>query len=150
VKKRIVVAEPTTTFSRRNIMSNLARTAGLFLAAVGVAGTAHATTTALPDAIGAESNSVSVRYHASQLATSRGPHLLYARIDRAAQEVCDDTGEFAFMHAFAACERSAIADAVAQVDDDRLTAVYNEHFPSYPLVEATSLRLIPAIIVIVG
>jgi len=54
------------------------------------------------------------------------------------------------MHAFAACERSAIADAVAQVDDDRLTAVYNEHFPSYPLVEATSLRLIPAIIVIVG
>jgi UrcA family protein len=131
-------------------MSTAARAAGLFLAAVGVAGTARATTAASPNAIAAETDSVSVRYHASQLATSRGAHLLYARIDRAAQEVCDDTGEFAFMHASAACERSAIADAVAQVDDDRLTAVYNEHFPRYPLVEATSLRLIPAIIVIVG
>jgi UrcA family protein len=131
-------------------MNNLARAAGLFLAAVGVAGTARATSTASPDAIAAGTNSVSVRYHTAQLATSRGAHLLYARIDRAAQEVCDDTGEFAFMHAFAACERTAIADAVAQVDNDRLTAVYNEHFPSYPLVESTSLRLIPAIIVIVG
>ena len=119
-------------------------------AAAGLAGTARATTAALPNATETGSKSVNIRYYETQLATSRGAHLLYARIDRAAQEVCGDTGEFAFMNAFAACERSAIADAVAQVDDDRLTAVYNEHFSSYPLVEATSLRLIPAIIVIVG
>ena len=131
-------------------MSNGALAAGLFLSAAGVAGTAHATTAVSPDALETDSNTVSVRYHETQLATSRGAHLLYARIDRAAQEACDDTGEFALRASFAACERSAIADAVAQVDNTRLTSVYNEHFPSYPLAEATSLRLIPAIIVIVG
>jgi UrcA family protein len=120
------------------------------LAAVGVAGTARATTASSPDAIDANSMSVSVRYHETQLATSRGAHALYSRIDRAAREVCDDTGEFALRATFAGCERSAIADAVAQVDNTRLTAVYNEHFPNRSLVEATSLRLIPAIIVIVG
>jgi UrcA family protein len=131
-------------------MSKGALAAGLFLAAIGVAGTARATTAASPNAIETKSDSVSIRYHEAQLATSRGAHLLYARIDRAAQEVCDDTGEFALRASFAACERSAIADAVAEVDNTRLTAVYNEHFPRYPLVEATSLQLIPAIIVIVG
>lgn len=131
-------------------MSKGALAAGLFLAAIGVAGTARATTAASPNATDTNSNSVNIRFHAAQLATSRGAHTLYARIDRAAQEVCDDTGDFALRAAFIACERSAIADAVAQVDNDRLTAVYNEHFPSYPLVEASSLRLIPAIIVIVG
>ena len=131
-------------------MSKAALTAGLLLAAVGVAGTARATSAASPNAIETDSQSVSVRYHDTQLATTRGAHTLYARIDRAAQEVCDDTGEYELRASFAACERSAIADAVAQVDNRRLTAVYNEHFPGYPLAEATSLRLIPAIIVIVG
>jgi len=131
-------------------MSKAALTAGLLLAAVGVAGTARATSAASLNAIETDSQSVSVRYHDTQLATTRGAHTLYARIDRAAQEVCDDTGEYELRASFAACERSAIADAVAQVDNRRLTAVYNEHFPGYPLAEATSLRLIPAIIVIVG
>ena len=131
-------------------MTKGALAAGLFLAAVGVAGSAHATSAASANATETGPNSVTVRYHASQLATSRGAHLLYARIDRAVQEVCDDTGEFALRASFAACERSAIADAVAEVDNTQLTAVYNDHFPNYPLVEATSLRLIPAIIVIVG
>jgi UrcA family protein len=124
--------------------------AGLLLSAVCVAGTARATTAASPNTIETESNSVSVRFHEAQLATSRGARTLYSRIDRAAQEVCDDTGEFTLRASFAQCERSAIADAVAEVDSARLTAVYNDHFPMYPLVEATSLRLIPAIIVIVG
>jgi len=134
-------------------MSKRALAAALFLAAVGAAGAAgaaSATTAASPGDAATKSNSVSVRYREIQLATTRGAQTLYSRIDRAAQEVCDDTGELALKASFAACERSAIADAVAQVDNTRLTAVYNEHFPSYPLVEATSLRLIPAIIVIVG
>ena len=131
-------------------MSKAAFTIGLFLAAAGAAGTARATTAVSAGAADTASNSVKVRYHEAQLATYHGAYLLYARIDRAAQEVCDDTRDFALRAAFAACERSAIADAVAEVDNTRLTAVYNEHFPSYPLVEATSLRLIPAIIVIVG
>ena len=120
------------------------------MAAAGVAGTARATTTASTYAGDTNSKSVSVRYREAQLATSRGAHSLYARIDRAAEEVCDDTGEYVLKTSFAACERSAIADAVAQIDDTRLTAVYDENFPGYPLAEATSLRLIPAIIVIVS
>jgi len=131
-------------------MRNAASTIGLFLAAAGVAGTARATTEVSPGTAESGPNSVSVRYHETQLATNRGARLLYARIDRAAEQVCDDTGELARRASFAACERSAIADAVAEVDNTRLTAVYDEHFPSYPLAEATSLRLIPAIIVIVG
>jgi UrcA family protein len=131
-------------------MSKEALAAALFLAAIGVSGTARATSAASPDAAETGPKSVTVRYHEAQLATSRGAHRLYSRIDRAAQEVCDDTGEFVLKASFAACERSAIADAVAEVDNTHLTAVYNEHFPNYPLVEETSLRLIPAIIVIVG
>jgi UrcA family protein len=131
-------------------MRNAAFTIGLFFAAAGLAGTARATTAASPNAAEPDSKSVSIRYHEAQLGTSRGARLLFARIDRAAQEVCDDTGDFALRASFAACERSAIADAVAEVDNTRLTAVYNDHFPSHPLAEATSLRLIPAIIVVVG
>jgi|SRR3954470_16682902 UrcA family protein len=130
-------------------MSKGALAAALFLA-VAAAGTAHATTAASPNDVATNSKSVSVRYREIQLATTRGAQTLYSRIDRATQEVCDDTGEFALRASFAACERNAIAEAVAQIDNTRLTAVYNDHFPSYPLVEATSLRLISAIIVIVG
>jgi UrcA family protein len=131
-------------------MSKGALAAGLFLAAAGLASTARATTAASPSPIDANSYSVSLRYREAQLATGAGARSLYSRIDRAAQDVCDDDGDFALRAAFAACERTAIADAVAQVDNTRLTEVYNEHFPAYPLAEATSLRLIPAIIVIVG
>jgi len=131
-------------------MSKAAITTALFLGLASVAGTALATTTTSPDTTQTGPKSVSVRYHETQLATSRGARRLYSRIDLAAQEVCDDTGEFELRASFAACERSAIADAVAQIDSTRLTEVYNEHFPSYPLAEATSLRLIPAIIVIVS
>jgi UrcA family protein len=134
--------------SRRETMRNAAFTVGVFLAAACLAGSAHATTATSPNS--ADTASVRLRYHETQLETSHGARLLYSRIDRAAQEVCDDSGDFALRAAFAACERSAIADAVAQVDNTRLTAVYNDHFPSYPLAEATSLRLIPAILVIVG
>jgi UrcA family protein len=129
-------------------MSNRALAAGLLLAAFGLAGTAHATTAASTDS--GDTQSVKLRYRTAELATTRGAASLYSRIDRAAHDVCDDTWEYALRPAFAACERSAIADAVAQVDNARLTAVYNEHFPSHPLIEATSLRLVPAIIVIVG
>ena len=73
-----------------------------------------------------------------------------AHLGRAAREVCDDTGEHALARSFAACEQTAIADAVAQVDNAKLTAVYDRHFPNRPLSEAVSLRLLPAIVVIAG
>jgi UrcA family protein len=120
------------------------------LAAAVVASAARATTAASPDANERSPQSTTVRYHEGALATLRGAQRVYYSIDRAAHEVCDDTGEFDLRRSFAACEQGAIADAVAEVDNAQLTAVYNEHFPDAPLVQATSLRLIPAIIVIVG
>jgi UrcA family protein len=131
-------------------MSRRAITFGLVLAAAGIASTARATTAASPDANERSPQSTTVRYHENALVTIRGAQRLYASIDRAAHDVCDDTGEFVLRQSFAGCELSAIADAVAEVDNAQLTAVYNEHFPGSPLVQATSLRLIPAIIVIVG
>ena len=131
-------------------MSKGAFTVAVLLAAAGFARAAQATIAASPDATETGQQSAVVRYQAGQLGTARGARTVYASIDRAAREVCDDTGEFVLRASFAACERSAIADAVAEIDDPRLTAVYEDHFPKYPLAEATSLRLMPAIIVIVG
>ena len=131
-------------------MSKAAFTVGLFLAAAGLAGAAHATVAVAPDATEPGPQNATVRYRAAELATSRGAQSVYASIERAAREVCDDTGEYVLRASFAACERSAIADAVAEVDNPQLTAVYNDLFPEYPLAEATSFRLMPAIVVIPG
>ncbi len=131
-------------------MSKGALAVGLLLAAAGGGGTARATVAASAGSTEPGQDSATVRYQEQDLATSHGARRLYSSIDRAAREVCDDTGDFGLRASFAACERTAIADAVAQVDNMQLTAVYNDHFPKYPIVEATSLRLIPAIIVTVG
>jgi len=64
--------------------------------------------------------------------------------------VCGDTGKQSITSQLVECEQTAIADAVAQVDNAKLTAVYSRHFPDRPLSEAVSLRLLPAIVVIAG
>jgi UrcA family protein len=125
-------------------------TAGLLLAAAGVAGTACATTATSPNATETGPKTATVSYHEQELATTRGVQGLYAGIDRAAREVCDDTGEYVLRSSFAACEQSAIAGAVEQVDSAQLTEIYNEHYPSKPLNAAASLRLQPTIIVVAG
>jgi len=129
-------------------MSKRALTIGFFFVAAGVAGAAGATTTTAPDST--ESSTVTVRYHKDELATSRGVQSLYSAIDRAARDVCDDTGDFALRSAFAPCEQSAIAGAVEQVDNAKLTDMYNRHYPSKRLTEAVSLRLQPTITVVAG
>jgi UrcA family protein len=131
-------------------MNNRALTVGLLLASAGLAGFASATTTTAPDSSERGAKSATVRYHEQDLATSEGAKRLYSSLDRAAHEVCDDTGEYALARSFADCERTAIADAVAQVDNAKLTAVYDRHYPNQPLSEAVSLRLLPAILVITG
>ncbi|HUO67610.1 MAG TPA: UrcA family protein [Gammaproteobacteria bacterium] len=131
-------------------MSKAALTMALFFGLAGVAGSACATTAASPDATETGPKSAIVRYHEQDLATSRGVQNLYAGIDRAARGVCDDTGEYVLRSSFAACERNAIANAVAQVDNAKLTQIYSEHFPRAPLTEAVSLRLRPSIIVVAG
>src|SRR5215831_17252962 len=101
-------------------MNTRALTVGLFLATTGLAGYASATTTTAPDTSERGANSVTVRYHRRDLATSEGAERLYWSLDRAARDVCDDTGEYSLAHSFTDCERTAIADAVAQVDNANL------------------------------
>ena len=113
-------------------MRNAAFTLGLFFAAAGLAGTARATTAVSPDASENGPASATVRYHENELATSQGAERLYSNLDRTAHDLCDDTGEFDLRASFAACERQAIADAVEQVDNVKLTEIYNEHFPKAP------------------
>jgi len=131
-------------------MRNTAFTIGVFFAAAGLAGTARATTEISPDTAESGPSSATVRYHEGDLATSRGVQNLYDGIDRAAREVCDDTGEYVLRSSFAACERGAIASAVLQVDSAKLTEIYNRHYPGKPLSEALSLRLQPKITVVAG
>jgi UrcA family protein len=130
-------------------MSKRALTIGLFFAAAGIACAAGATTTA-PNSTEPESSTVTVRYHKDELATSRGVQSLYAAIDRAARDVCDDPGDFVLRSAFAPCEQKAIVGAVEQVDNANLTEMYNRHYPSKRLTEAVSWRLQPTIVVVAG
>lgn len=130
-------------------MSNRTLTVGLLLATVGLAGFASAATTTAPDSA-EPGKSTTVRYHQRDLRTSEGAQRVYWSLDRAAHEVCDDTGEYELAPSFAACEQTAIADAVVQIDNANLTQIYDRHFPNRPLNEAVSLRLLPAIIVIAG
>lgn len=131
-------------------MRNAAFTIGLFLGVAGLAGTARATTEVSPDTTESGPSSATVLYHEDDLATTPGVQSLYSGIDRAAREVCDDTGEYVLRSSFLPCERSAIANAVAQVDNAKLTEIYNEHFAKTPLIEALSLRLEPRIVVVAG
>jgi UrcA family protein len=131
-------------------MSKAALTIGLFLGLAGVAGSACATTAESPSTTRTGPKSETVGYHEADLATSRGVQNLWAGIDRAARDVCDDTGEYVLRDAFVNCERNAIANAVAQVDNAKLTQIYNDHFPHAPLTEAVSLRLQPTVIVVAG
>ena len=131
-------------------MSKAALTVGLLLTAASVAGTVRATTTTAPDSTERGVKSATVRYHEADLATTRGVQSLYAGIDRAAREVCDDTGEYVLRSSFAACEESAIAGAVEQVENAKLSEIYNRHYPRKPLTEALSQRLQPTIIVVAG
>jgi UrcA family protein len=130
-------------------MSKAALTVGLFLGlgAGAATGSAYATTLASPDPTAVPQSAI-VRYHEKDLATSRGVQNLYLGIDRVARDVCDDTGEYVMRSVFAKCQQSAIANAVAQVDNAKLTQIYNEHFPRAPLSEAVSLRLQPSITVV--
>jgi UrcA family protein len=136
--------------SRRETMRNATFTVGLFFAAAGLAGSARATTEVSPNATESGPKSATVRYHNADLATTRGVQNLYVGIDRAAREVCDDNGEYVMRTSFAACEQSAIAGAVAQVDNEKLTQIYDRHYPGKPLDAAAALRLQPTIIVVIG
>lgn len=88
------------------------------LAVGGLASTARAET------IGA-APSVTVRYDDLNLASDRGTHELYGRIESAAREVCGapDIRDLGAMAAAKSCRASAIAKAVHEVNSSKLAAL---------------------------
>jgi len=81
----------------------------------------------------------SIKYTALAVSSTQGAASLYNRIRMASEEVCSPLahGDLASkMHA-KACSHKAIADAVSQVNQPALTAIYNaRNAGSLPLVAA--------------
>lgn len=70
-----------------------------------------------------------VQYSFTELATDAGTREVYARIKRAAAAVCPeyDPLDLAMADVSMACQRQAMARAVAQIGNARLAAVYKGH-----------------------
>ena len=92
---------------------------------VGASATAYAAAPADP------APSLRVNYHDLNLATERGTQALYGRIVSAAHKVCAarDIRILAEVAAARACAAQAIAQAVRDVNNPRLAAVYSAHQP---------------------
>jgi UrcA family protein len=76
---------------------------------------------------GTDSLQKTVKYASASVASEQGAATLYNRIRIASEEVCSplEHGDLSSrMHAYA-CAHKAIADAVSQVNQPALTAVYN-------------------------
>jgi UrcA family protein len=82
-----------------------------------------------------------VKYADLNVSNPQGAAALYARIQRAARQVCLplDGGDLSSKARMGACEHKAIADAVAKVDQPALFDAYNVHNrQSTPIVLAAS------------
>jgi UrcA family protein len=74
---------------------------------------------------------VTVKFGDLNLSDSDGAATLYARIRRAAREVCGQSSDL--WGSSDNCIRKAIADAVTKVNRPALFVVYNEHYkPALP------------------
>jgi UrcA family protein len=75
-----------------------------------------------------QTHSVTVRYGDLDLATSAGATVLYDRIETAARMTCDyPYGRFGSLSGVGSCKGSAIADAVASVNNPLLSTIYTAH-----------------------
>ena len=85
---------------------------------------------------------ITVKFADLNVLSSAGASALYARIQRAAQQVCrpiDGAGDLASDARTDACVHKAIADAVAKVGQPALFNAYNVHnSQSTPIVLAAS------------
>ena len=73
--------------------------------------------------------SIVIKYSALTLDTDSGVHQLYGRILSAAKQVCPDTLLLGFrsMRQAEVCRNQAVARAIRQIDNTRLTALYATH-----------------------
>lgn len=88
---------------------------------------------------GTDSRQKTIQYTQLSVSSAQGAAILYNRIRMASEEVCPPLthGDLSSrMHA-EACMHKAIADAVSQVNQPALTAVYNaRNGESWPMIAA--------------
>lgn len=95
------------------------------LAALGVLGSAASGSSAVASPADGARLQTNVYFEAHDLATDRGTRALYRRIVNAAVEVCpgSDSPFLGTLRKSMACQRNAIAQAVAQIGSTRLAAL---------------------------
>jgi UrcA family protein len=94
-----------------------------------------------------EVTSVTVRFADLDLNTAKGSKRLYLRLKNAAETVCGDDSSIIApeeLRSVHMCEQTAIGTAVAQVDQPRLTVLYDHHFPREPLTATMRMSYTPA------
>ena len=103
----------------------IARSLTLLLAGIAVSGPATLFAGTRIDATD-ELPTVHVSYAGLDLSTKTGAAILYQRIKGAAQQVCGsvDGRQLAQLARWNACYEKALADAVAQVNQPQVTALY--------------------------
>jgi len=76
-----------------------------------------------------EAPHVAVRYGDLNLATSAGIHVLYQRIQRAAQAVCPyaDSDDLKQSGIYRTCREAAITRAISEINNSQLVALRAEH-----------------------
>jgi UrcA family protein len=98
---------------------------------LGVGSTASAlTTSARPQTI-TQTRQQTVQYGDLNLGTEQGAEILYGRLMHAARHVCGEPGDPSYLmegHAYLQCRKTALKQAVADVDNAKVAALYDEHF----------------------
>jgi UrcA family protein len=93
-------------------------TLAMLMCGVGAAGVAGAAT---PDP---DAPSIVVKYDPASLNSDAGARALYARLAKAAAEVCPNYDPLFISRAVRVCRSHAIENAVEKVHNERLAAVY--------------------------
>ena len=109
-----------------NTFLNATGVSALVLAALACSGPARAEDGAMPSE---SAPTKVVRFHDADLTTTDGAEAVYDRIQSAARHVCSDM--FPLNNGPSAlrgleCERTLLEDAVQQVDNPKLTVVYEQ------------------------
>jgi UrcA family protein len=113
------------------------------LASLGLGATAPAMATALRSAEQPGVSQKVVHFGDLNLNTEHGADQLYRRLNFAARDVCSDNGDMYYLtqsRAYHQCRRNALERAVAQLDEPKVTAIYDGHFPSNPIEGRTPGR----------
>jgi UrcA family protein len=96
-------------------------TLAMLMCGIGAAAAAGVGGAATPDP---DVRTLAVKYDPAALETDGGARQLYARITKAAADVCPSFNPHLVSPTVQACREQAIAGAVAKVHNERLAAVY--------------------------